>query len=248
MLVNASFWALGLEAAIKPDLNVALVGPYKPSTFGNHRYIASIKPSAYAGFASPIPAPGSPPPTPPNAKAKAQQTEKTAPVGAPAPVVAPKPEVKSDSTPPAQSEDAAQQKARKQARTAPPAKPVDAPHSMKTEPSTATAARPQIVAPPSKGERIVLIGNGLAERDVYYHRIETELALRYPEHDLFFRNLGHVGDTPGFRPHPSRASQWAFPGAEKFNPGLNVHKGQGFFPTPDQWLTHLKADTLFAFF
>jgi mono/diheme cytochrome c family protein/glucose/arabinose dehydrogenase len=248
MLVNASFWALGLEAAIKPDLNVALVGPYKPSTFGNHRYIASIKPSAYAGFASPIPAPGSPPPTPPNAKAKAQQTEKTAPVGAPAPVVAPKPEVKSDSTPPAQSEDAAQQKARKQARTAPPAKPVDAPHSMKTEPSTATAARPQIVAPPSKGERIVLIGNGLAERDVYYHRIETELALRYPEHNLFFRNLGHVGDTPGFRPHPSRASQWAFPGAEKFNPGLNVHKGQGFFPTPDQWLTHLKADTLFAFF
>ncbi|MEO7318416.1 MAG: PVC-type heme-binding CxxCH protein, partial [Chthoniobacteraceae bacterium] len=94
----------------------------------------------------------------------------------------------------------------------------------------------------------VLIGNGLAERDVYYSRIETELHLRYPEHDLFFRNMGHVGDTPGFRPHPARESQWAFPGAEKFHPELNVHHGKGFYPTPDQWLTHLAADTIVAFF
>jgi hypothetical protein len=27
-----------------------------------------------------------------------------------------------------------------------------------------------------------------------------------------------------------------------------VHHGKGFFPTPDQWLTHLKADTIVAFF
>ncbi|MGK0186155.1 MAG: glucose/arabinose dehydrogenase/cytochrome c551/c552 [Verrucomicrobiales bacterium] len=102
--------------------------------------------------------------------------------------------------------------------------------------------------PPSKAERIVLLGNGLAERDVYYSRIETELNLRYPEHELFLRNMGRVGDTPGFRPHPSRASQWAFPGAEKFHPELDVHKGKGFYATPDQWLTHLKADTIVAFF
>ncbi len=129
-----------------------------------------------------------------------------------------------------------------------PPKIYDAPHTFKAEPGPATTRRPQVVAPPAKSERIVLIGNGLAERDVYYHRIETELALRYPEHALFFRNLGHVGDTPGFRPHPSRSSQWAFPGAEKFHPGLKIHRGEGFFPTPDQWLTHLKADTLVAFF
>ncbi len=129
-----------------------------------------------------------------------------------------------------------------------PPKIYDAPHTFKAEPGPATTGRPQVVAPPAKSERIVLIGNGLAERDVYYHRIETELALRYPEHALFFRNLGHVGDTPGFRPHPSRSSQWAFPGAEKFHPGLKIHRGEGFFPTPDQWLTHLKADTLVAFF
>jgi mono/diheme cytochrome c family protein/glucose/arabinose dehydrogenase len=122
------------------------------------------------------------------------------------------------------------------------------PHAPNTEPVSATTARPQNVTPPTQGERIVLIGNGLAERDVYYSRIETELHLRYPDQELFFRNMGHVGDTPGFRPHPARVSQWAFPGAEKFHPDKQVHHGKGFFSTPDQWLTHLQADTIVAFF
>lgn len=121
-------------------------------------------------------------------------------------------------------------------------------HAPSAEPAAATSARPQNVMPPAKGERIVLIGNGLAERDVYYSRIETELHLRYPDQELFFRNMGHVADTPGFRPHPSRVSQWAFPGAEKFHPDKQVHHGKGFYPTPDQWLTHLQADTIVGFF
>jgi mono/diheme cytochrome c family protein/glucose/arabinose dehydrogenase len=125
---------------------------------------------------------------------------------------------------------------------------VVAPHAPSAEPAAASSARPQNVAPPSKGERIVLIGNGLAERDVYYHRIETEFHLRFPEHQLIVRNMGHVGDTPGFRPHPARVSQWAFPGAEAFHPDKKVHNGKGFYPTPDQWLTHLQADTIVAFF
>lgn len=133
-------------------------------------------------------------------------------------------------------------------KPAPAAAATVPPHSFNVEPATATAVRPQQVAPPAKGERIVLVGNGLAERDVYYSRIETELNLRYPNEELFFRNMGHVGDTPGFRPHPSRESQWAFPGADKFHPELNVHHGKGFFPTPDQWLTHLQADTVVGFF
>jgi len=122
------------------------------------------------------------------------------------------------------------------------------PHAPNAEPPAATSARTQTVAPPAKGERIVLIGNGLAERDTWYSRIETELHLRYPNEELFFRNMGHVGDTPGFRPHPARVSQWAFPGAEKFHPDKQVHHGKGFYPTPDQWLTHLKADTVVACF
>ncbi|MCB1061380.1 MAG: c-type cytochrome [Verrucomicrobiae bacterium] len=122
------------------------------------------------------------------------------------------------------------------------------PHAPEVDPATAESARPQKATAPEKGERIVLIGNGLAERDVYYGRIETELQLRYPESALLLRNMGHVGDTPGFRPHPSRKSQWAFPGAEAFHPDKVIHKGDGFYSTPDQWLTHLKADTIVAFF
>jgi mono/diheme cytochrome c family protein/glucose/arabinose dehydrogenase len=94
----------------------------------------------------------------------------------------------------------------------------------------------------------VLIGNGLAERDLYYSRLETEFHLRHPDKQLVIRNMGRPGDTPGFRPHPARKSQWAFPGAEKFRPQNAPHRGNGFFSTPDQWLTHLKADTLVAFF
>lgn len=56
MLVNACLWAAGLEDEIKPDLDVDFVGPYRPNTFGNGVYAAGVKPSAYAGFESPIPA------------------------------------------------------------------------------------------------------------------------------------------------------------------------------------------------
>lgn len=127
-------------------------------------------------------------------------------------------------------------------------KPDISPHAPKALPPAATSARSQAVAPPARGERIVFVGNGLAERDVYYSRLETELHLRYPAQQLVVRNLGRPGDTPGFRPHPARVSQWAFPGAEKFHPEFAQHNGKGFFPTPDQWLTHLQADTIAAFF
>ena len=121
-------------------------------------------------------------------------------------------------------------------------------HAPHDEPATATVGRPQAVAPPSQGENLVFIGNGLAERDLYYSRLETEFYLRNPDKQLVIRNMGRPGDTPGFRPHPARDSQWAFPGAEKFRPQFSRHAGHGFFPTPDQWLTHLKADTIVAFF
>lgn len=217
MLVNASFWALGLEDAIKPDLNVSLVGPYKPNTFRNRGHAKGIKPSAYAGFESPIPA-----------LAAQVRTEASRARG--------------------DQRRGREERDRRRGRNRTNSEEAKASHRVDEEPAAATSKRPQSVAPPARGERIVLLGNGLAERDVYYSRIETELHLRYPEHELFLRNMGRVGDTPGFRPHPSRATQWAFPGAEKFHPELDVHKGQGFFGTPDQWLTHLKADTIVAFF
>ncbi len=56
LLVNGCFWALGLEGAIKPDANIGFVGPFEPNTFGNGGHARGIKPAAYAGFESPIPA------------------------------------------------------------------------------------------------------------------------------------------------------------------------------------------------
>ncbi len=55
LVVNGCFWALALETAIKPDLNIAFVGPFKPNTFGPG-YALGVKPEMYAGFTSPIPA------------------------------------------------------------------------------------------------------------------------------------------------------------------------------------------------
>src|SRR6187402_1672104 len=48
------------------------------------------------------------------------------------------------------------------------AEPNNRPHAPTAEPATATSARSQAVVEPAVGERIVFVGNGLAERDVYF--------------------------------------------------------------------------------
>jgi hypothetical protein len=55
LVVNGILWSLGLESAIKPELNIEFVGPFKPNTFGAG-YALGVKPEMYAGFESPIPA------------------------------------------------------------------------------------------------------------------------------------------------------------------------------------------------
>jgi mono/diheme cytochrome c family protein/glucose/arabinose dehydrogenase len=111
----------------------------------------------------------------------------------------------------------------------------------KTEAKTALNIR--------KDEHIVLLGSGLGSRMDHFGHFETELQLRYPNKNLVIRNMCDEGNTPGFRPHPSRKSPWAFPGAEKFQTELAKGSGsRGHYETPDQWLTRLKADTVIAFF
>lgn len=114
----------------------------------------------------------------------------------------------------------------------------------------------------AKGTRIALIGNNLGSRMIHYDNFETELQLRFPTYELFIRNMCEEGETPGFRPHASRNSPWAFPGAEKFQvERANLVKkedaggtlemddpGEGFFETPDQWLSRLKTDVIISFF
>ncbi len=99
-----------------------------------------------------------------------------------------------------------------------------------------------------QGERIVIVGNGLGERMLYFPHFETDLHRQFPNKNLIIRNVAKPGDTPGFRPHPSRETQWAFPGADKFHPERQTHLGIGHFPEPDEWLAELKTDTILAFF
>ena len=100
-----------------------------------------------------------------------------------------------------------------------------------------------------KGSHIVLVGNNLGSRMLNYDHFETEMQVRHPGDSLFIRNMCDGGDTPGFRPHASRNSPWAFPGAEKYQTELATNSGsEGHFDTPDQWLTRLRTDVIVAFF
>ena len=96
---------------------------------------------------------------------------------------------------------------------------------------------------------IVLIGNNLGSRMQNFGFFETEMQLRFPKDSLRIRNMCDGGNTPGFRPHSSRNNPWAFPGAEKFQTELAQNSGsEGFFPSPDEWLTQLEADIILGFF
>jgi mono/diheme cytochrome c family protein/glucose/arabinose dehydrogenase len=99
------------------------------------------------------------------------------------------------------------------------------------------------------GTRIALIGNNLGSRMMNYGVFESELHVRYPDHQLVIRNLCDGGDTPGFRPHSARNDPWPFPGAERFQTELaQPSESEGHFPKPDEWLTTLKTDVVVGFF
>ncbi len=45
LLVNATYWTLGLEDKIPNESNVAIVGEFKPNAFGNNKFTKGVKPS-----------------------------------------------------------------------------------------------------------------------------------------------------------------------------------------------------------
>lgn len=100
-----------------------------------------------------------------------------------------------------------------------------------------------------KEAHIIMVGNNLGSRMLNFGHFETELQVRYPDSNLFIRNMCDGGNTPGFRPHSGRVSPWAFPGAENFQTELAQKSGsQGHFETPDEWIIRLKGDIIIGFF
>ena len=102
------------------------------------------------------------------------------------------------------------------------------------------------------GDDICLVGAGMGSRMIHYGHFETEIYLNHSDLNLKIRNLCDEGNTPGFRPHPSRnqEEQYAFPGAkELIHESLKAGtKPKGHFPTPDQWLSDLHAEVVLCFF
>ncbi|MEO7676201.1 MAG: ThuA domain-containing protein [Verrucomicrobiota bacterium] len=54
MIVNACFWAAGLEKKIKPDANISLLGKLRPTWNGENQRATGIKPEDLADWNSPI--------------------------------------------------------------------------------------------------------------------------------------------------------------------------------------------------
>ncbi len=54
MIINAVFWTVGLQAAIKPDLNISFVGTLRPTWNNVNKRAASVKPDDLAGWETPI--------------------------------------------------------------------------------------------------------------------------------------------------------------------------------------------------
>ncbi len=54
MLLNACFWAVGLEDKIQADAKIDFVGPYQPTTFKFRGHRKGVKPADLSGWDSPI--------------------------------------------------------------------------------------------------------------------------------------------------------------------------------------------------
>jgi azurin/glucose/arabinose dehydrogenase/type 1 glutamine amidotransferase len=76
----------------------------------------------------------------------------------------------------------------------------------------------------AKGARIAIIGNALPDRMQHDGYFETLLHAAFPEHDLTVRSLAFAGDEVVTR-----------------------HRSENF-GTPDEWLTRVGANVVFAFF
>ena len=75
-----------------------------------------------------------------------------------------------------------------------------------------------------KGDRVAIIGNGLADRLQYDGWTEAMMQYLHPDQELSFRNLGFPGDTVTNRPR---------------------NKG---FMSAEEYLKHIEADVIFAMF
>jgi len=84
--------------------------------------------------------------------------------------------------------------------------------------------QPSLAPELKPGDHVAIIGNALADRFQHSGWLETYLHSRYADYDLVFRNLAVPADEVALRHRPAD------------------------FGSPDDWLTKVQADVIFAFF
>src|SRR5688500_13397827 len=109
----------------------------------------------------------------------------------------------------------------------------------------------------NKGDHVVLVGGGLAERMQHSGWLETLIHARFPRHELVFRNLGYPGDEiDGWRNFNSRLrsrdfgshDQWLAGSAPVPQPDKVSPRDKGHYRENRFELTNTKADVIFAFY
>ena len=100
-------------------------------------------------------------------------------------------------------------------------------------PKPAAATAPKAAAIPAAlnapialnpGTKIAIIGNALGDRMQHFGAFETLIHAKYPKHEIVVRNLAVTGDE------------------------LTARARSKDFGAPDEWLTRVGADVIFAFF
>ena len=189
MVVNGCYWALGMEASIKPDSNIAFVGPFKPNTFAGEAFARGIKPAMYEGFESPIPANNDI--RKPTAKDKKPQSD------------APKKELLAgQQDKPAKSDQKAATKETKKS---------DQKKESADSSEPALAHIPADYRDPSpfafqKGDVVAVLGNGLPDRMQHDGWMETLLQSTLRDKQVRFRNMSASGDRPDSFPRSKGAT------------------------------------------
>ena len=198
MIVNSIFWALGMEAAIKPDLNIAFVGPFKPNTFSAGGHARGVKPEMYAGFESPIPANNN------TRNANAPAAKKPAKQG----------EAKPDAEPakkdPPQAATGEPSKSSAPFTTGKPARfvHIQLPGDKRILTLAEVPAGYTDPAPFAfnKNDVVAILGNGLPDRFQHDGWMETLLQSALPEQQVRFRNMSASGDRPDSFPRSKGAT------------------------------------------
>ena len=172
LVINGTYWAMGLEKEIEANSKVDLVGPYNPTTFKNGGHVRGLKPAVYQNINSPIP--GKPSQKNTN-KNHGQNSKKDAR------------NTKLKSKAPPKDPDLAKYYINLKTSPRPPkGTPVE-------------TKLPLDIAP---GTRIALIGNLLLDAERRFGHLETLLHQHHPSHKLTIRNLAWPADEVDLMPRP----------------------------------------------